>query len=46
LNPSFFTLLGFGTIPFIAGDVIKAMLAAAIAKGITPKRAYNGEVDK
>lgn len=46
LNPSFFTLLGLGTLPFIAGDVIKAMLAAAVAKGITPKRAYNGEVDK
>jgi len=46
LNPSFFTLLGLGTLPFIAGDVIKAMLAAAIAKAITPKKSYNGEVDK
>lgn len=46
LSPSLFTLLKFGTIPFIAGDVIKAMLAAALAKAITPKRAYNGEIDK
>jgi len=39
-------LLMMGTIPFIAGDVTKAIAAAAIARGITPKHAYNGEVDK
>ena len=43
---SFAALLGMGAIPFIAGDVTKAILAAAIARGITPKSAYNGEVDK
>lgn len=39
-------LLMMGTIPFIVGDVIKAVMAAAIARGITPKQAYNGEIDK
>ncbi len=41
---SFTTLLGMGAIPFIPGDIAKAMAAAAIAAGVTPKRAYNGEV--
>ena len=40
------TLLGMGVFPFIAGDVTKAVVAAAIARGITPKSAYNGEADK
>jgi len=35
-----------GVIPFIAGDITKAVLAAAIARGVTPKSAFNGEVDK
>ena len=39
-------LLMMGTIPFIVGDVIKVVAAAAITRGITPKQAYNGEVDK
>lgn len=39
-------LLMMGTIPFIAGDITKAIAAAAIARGITPKLAYNGEVDR
>ena len=39
-------LLMVGTIPFIIGDIIKAALAAAITRGVTPKQAYNGEVDK
>ena len=34
-----------GTIPYILGDITKAVGAAALAKGITPKEAYNGEVD-
>lgn len=38
-------LLMMGTIPFVVGDVTKVLGAAAVAKGITPKRAYNGEVD-
>lgn len=42
---SFWELLMIGAIPFIIGDVIKVVAAAAIARGITPKRAYNGEVD-
>ena len=40
------TLLMMGAIPFIAGDITKAVIAAAIARGVTPKSAYNGEVDK
>jgi biotin transport system substrate-specific component len=40
------TLLGMGAAPFVAGDVTKAVIAAAIARGVTPKLAYNGEVDK
>ena len=39
-------LLMVGTIPFIVGDIVKAAAAAAIARGVTPKQAYNGEVDK
>jgi len=39
-------LLMMGFIPFIAGDITKAIAAAAIARGITPKQAYNGEIDK
>ena len=35
-----------GAIPFIAGDVTKAVVAAAISRGVTPKQAYNGEIDK
>ncbi len=40
------TVLGMGAIPFIAGDITKAVLAAAIAGGVTPKLAYNSEADK
>jgi biotin transport system substrate-specific component len=43
---AFTTLLGMGAFPFVAGDITKAVLAAAIARGVTPKLAYNGEVDK
>ncbi len=39
-------LLMVGTVPFIVGDILKAAAAAAIARGVTPKQAYNGEVDK
>lgn len=42
---SFLSLLMIGTIPFIVGDITKAIVAAAIAKGITPKEAFNDEVD-
>lgn len=43
---SLITLLGMGALPFIAGDVTKAIIAAAIARGVTPKHAYNREIDK
>jgi len=43
---TFTTLLSMGALPFIAGDITKAAMAAAIARGITPKSAYNGEVDR
>lgn len=39
-------LLMVGTIPFIPGDITKAVVAALITKGIAPKEAYNGELDK
>ncbi|MBI2852120.1 MAG: biotin transporter BioY [Chloroflexi bacterium] len=39
-------LLMMGTVPFIAGDVTKAVLAAIVARAVTPKQAYGGEVDK
>ena len=42
----FIALLGMGAVPFIAGDITKAVMAAAIARGVTPKQAYNGEIDK
>lgn len=42
---SFSTLLGMGLVPFLAGDITKAVVAAAIARGVTPKRAYGREVD-
>lgn len=43
---TFSALLSMGALPFIAGDITKAVAAAAIARGITPKQDYNGEVDK
>ncbi|MFH1169640.1 MAG: biotin transporter BioY [Chloroflexota bacterium] len=39
------TVLGMGAAPFIAGDITKAVLAAVIARGITPKKAFNSEAD-
>jgi biotin transport system substrate-specific component len=38
-------LLWMGTVPFIIGDLIKIITAAALARAITPREAYNGEVD-
>ena len=43
---AFTTLLGMGALPFIPGDITKAVLAAAVARIITTKLAYNGELDK
>jgi biotin transport system substrate-specific component len=45
-SPATFTsLLAMGALPFIAGDITKAVIAAAIARGVTPKQAYGKEVD-
>jgi biotin transport system substrate-specific component len=40
------SLLAMGAGPFIAGDIIKAIAAALIARGIAPQSAYAEEVDK
>lgn len=40
-----YQVLVMGFFPFIAGDIIKIGFAALIARGVTPKRVYNGEVD-
>ena len=39
-------LLTMGLIPFLPGDITKAVTAALVARGVTPKQAFNGEVDK
>lgn len=39
-------LLALGMIPFIPGDITKAVIAAASARIITPKKAFGKEVDK
>jgi biotin transport system substrate-specific component len=39
-------VIGIGALPFIVGDILKAVLAAATARVITPKSAYNGEQDQ
>lgn len=39
-------LLMMGAVPFVPGGITKAVAAAAIARGITPKQSYNGEVDQ
>jgi len=35
------SIIGMGAVPFIAGDILKAAMAAAIARAATPKVAYN-----
>jgi biotin transport system substrate-specific component len=42
---SFGGLMMMGAVPFLAGDITKAVAAALIARGITPKAAYGKEVD-
>ena len=42
---TFWKLLEMGSIPFIIGDIVKIIAASALAKAITPKESYNGEVD-
>ncbi len=39
-SPTFYEILAMGTIPFIAGGLIKVVTAAAVAKGITPKKDF------
>jgi biotin transport system substrate-specific component len=39
-------LLSMGAVPFIAGDVIKAVGAAAVARGVAPQTAYGKEADR
>jgi biotin transport system substrate-specific component len=41
----FLELLTMCVIPFIAADIIKAVIAASIATTITPKKSYGHEVD-
>ena len=42
---AFSQLLTMGAIPFIAGDITKAVIAAIITRGVTPKTAYGKEKD-
>lgn len=44
-TPTLWDLLLMGTIPFVIGDMTKILLAAGMARAITPREAYNGEVD-
>jgi biotin transport system substrate-specific component len=39
-------VLAMGAAPFIVGDIIKAVLAALAARGMTPKKAFNNEADQ
>ena len=43
---SFTSLLAMGAVPFIIGDITKVVAAALVAKGVTPKKAYNTEADR
>lgn len=45
LSVNFVDLLVMAVLPFIAADLIKALIAAGIACGITPKIAYGKEID-
>jgi len=38
-------LLTLSVLPFVAIDIIKAVIAAGIATSITPKKAYGGEIN-
>jgi biotin transport system substrate-specific component len=39
-------LLMIGAVPFLAGDAVKSIAAAVIAKAVTPKTAYGREKDR
>jgi biotin transport system substrate-specific component len=42
---TFASVMAMGVLPFIAGDVVKTMAAAAVARLVTPKQTYNGQGD-
>jgi len=42
---TFLEILAIAVIPFVVGDILKAVAAASIAKIVTPKRSYGQEVD-
>lgn len=42
---SLLTLLEMGLFPFVAGDILKIVAAAAITRSLVPKLAYGEEVD-
>jgi biotin transport system substrate-specific component len=44
-QPTLWTLLIMGFIPFIVGDLVKIGGAAALTKAITPKESFGEEVD-
>jgi len=43
--PGIWSLLLMGVLPFVIGDLFKIWGAATLTKAITPKEAFNGEVD-
>jgi biotin transport system substrate-specific component len=43
---SFGSLLAMGALPFIAGDITKSIIAAAIARGFTTRAADSGRTDR
>jgi biotin transport system substrate-specific component len=43
---SFGQLLMFGAVPFLAIDAVKVVIAALIARAVTPRSAYGKEIDK
>jgi biotin transport system substrate-specific component len=45
ISLNIFELLSIAVIPFIIGDIIKAVVAAFLTKAISPKRSYGREVD-
>lgn len=45
-DAGFYQVVTMGFLPFIAGDISKAIVAGVIAWGITPKQAYNREADR
>ena len=42
---TFASVIAMGVLPFIAGDIVKTMTAAAVARAATPKQVFDGEPD-